>query len=173
MSKDNKAKQKTQSDHEQLKAKVEELTDALKRERADSENIRRRCEQQIQSQKNFVKIDLVRKLLPVIDNLNLALGHTPKELAGNDYVKGVEAVVRQFEKFLTDVGVERIKTVGQVFDPRLHEAIGMDNADESPDATQNRVQEIVSHELQAGYKLDAEIIRHASVKVKLQTENKK
>src|SRR3990167_5751988 len=134
------------------KPTVKDLTEALQRERADADNIRRRHAEQIGSLKDMVKANVVHELLPVIDNFDRALKHVPKELANNDYVKGVQGVVKQFEKTLADMGVVRIKTVGEVFDPHLHEAIGVEG-DEG--------HEIVSEELQPGYKLGDEVIRHA------------
>jgi len=141
------------------KPTVKDLTEALQRERADADNIRRRHAEQIGSLKDMVKANVVHELLPVIDNFDRALKHVPKELANNDYVKGVQGVVKQFEKTLADMGVVRIKTVGEVFDPHLHEAIGVEG-DEG--------HEIVSEELQPGYKLGDEVIRHAMVKVKME-----
>jgi molecular chaperone GrpE len=99
-------------------------------------------------------------LLPVIDNLERALKHVPKELENNDYVKGVQGVVKQFEKTLAELGVERIKTVNEPFDPRYHEAVSMEEGDGDT--------EVVSEELQAGYKLGDEVIRHAMVRVRMQ-----
>src|SRR5690606_8453103 len=107
----------------ELQQKIDELTEALQRERADAENIRRRHEQQISGLKNLVKSQVVLDLLPAIDNLERALKHVPKDLEGNDYVKGVEGTVKQFDKVLSDLGVEKIKTIGEVFDPALHEAV--------------------------------------------------
>lgn len=141
-----------------LVQKVNELTEALQRERADAINIRRRHEEQMAGLKNLIKANVVSDLLPVIDNFERALAHTPKELEGNDYVKGVRGVVKQFEKTLEDIGVKKIKTVGEHFDPRLHEAVSMEEGDGK--------EEIISEELQAGYTLGDEIIRHAMVKVK-------
>lgn len=145
---------------EEFEQKIADLTEALQRERADVINVRRRHEEQVASLKTIVKASVVRDLLPVIDNFERALKHVPKELEGNDYIKGVQGVVKQFEKTLEDVGVVRIKTVGEVFDPVLHEAVSMEDGDGAT--------EIVSDELQAGYKLGDEIIRHAMVRVKMQ-----
>jgi len=141
-----------------LQQQVEELTAALQRERADATNIRRRHEAQLADLKNVVKASVVRDLLPVIDNFERALKHVPKELEGNDYIKGVQGVVKQFEKTLADIGVSRIKTVGEPFDPRFHEAVSMEEGDGT--------QEVVSEELQSGYQLGDEVIRHAMVRVK-------
>ena len=144
----------------ELEQQVLDLTDALQRERADAANIRRRNEEQITSLKTLVTANVVRELLPAFDNLERALGHAPKELQNNDYIKGVESVKKQFDKVLTDLGVERIVTVGEIFDPVLHEAVGMDGGDGTD--------EVVSEELSAGYKLGDEIIRHAMVKVRME-----
>lgn len=154
---------KTDADSAQLQAlqqQVAELTEALQRERADATNIRRRHEEQITSLRSTVKAHVVRDLLPVIDNFERALKHVPADLADNDYIKGVQGVVKQFEKTLADLGVERITTVGAPFDPRYHEAVSMEEGEGN--------EEVVSEELQAGYKLGDEVIRHAMVRVKTQ-----
>lgn len=147
---------------EELHQQIADLTEALQRERADSDNIRRRHEEQIGSLKNLVRANVVRELLPVIDNFERALKHVPKDLESNDYIKGVGAIVKQFEKTLEQMGVERIKTVGQVFDPVLHEAVSMEEGDGTI--------EVVCDELQSGYRLGDEIIRHAMVKVKMEAK---
>lgn len=141
-----------------LQQQIAELTEALQRERADVSNIRRRHEEQLARLRTTTKAHVVRDLLPVIDNFERALKHVPAELADNEYVKGVQSVVKQFEKVLADMGVERIATVGENFDPHLHEAISMEEGDGQ--------HEIVSEELQSGYKIGEEVIRHAMVRVK-------
>ncbi len=153
-------KQEPETPVEDLMLKIDELTDALQRERADVINIRRRHDDQIASLRNTAKANVIRDLLPVVDNFERALKHVPKELKDNDYIKGVQGVVVQFEQTLEKIGVSRIKTVGEVFDPVLHEAVSMEGGD--------GVTEIVSEELQAGYKFGEEIIRHAMVRVKMQ-----
>lgn len=145
---------------EELQQRLGELTQALQRERADSQNIRRRHEEQLAGLKNLVKANVVRELLPVIDNFERALKHIPKDLEGNDYVKGVQGVVKQFENTLKQMGVARIKTVGEVFNPIYHEAIAMEDSDGTV--------EVVCEELQPGYQLGNDIIRHAMVKVKME-----
>jgi molecular chaperone GrpE len=156
---DKKPKQ-TDNELENLQQQVDELTEALQRERADATNLRRRHDEQMASVRTLAKANVVRELLPVIDNFERALKHVPKELENNDYIKGVQAVVKQFEKTLADMGVQRIKTVGQPFDPKFHEAVMMEEGDGT--------QEIVSEELQSGYCIGDEVIRHAMVKVKMQ-----
>jgi molecular chaperone GrpE len=144
---------------EELQQQLASLTEALQRERADSENIRRRHEADITGLKDMVKASVVRELLPVIDNFGRANKHVPKDLAKNDFVKGIQSIVSQFEKTLKSMGVERIKTVGEKFDPHQHEAISVEG--DGP-------VEVVCEELQPGYRLGDEIIRHAIVKVKME-----
>lgn len=142
-----------------LEQQVADLTDALQRERADATNIRRRHTEQVASLKTMIKAEVVRDLLPVIDNFERALKHVPEHLKDDDYVKGVQGVVKQFEKTLADMGVQKIKTTGQPFDPKWHEAVSMEEGDGT--------QEVVSEELQAGYAIGDEVIRHAMVRVTL------
>lgn len=149
----------------ELQQKIDELTDALQRERADAVNIRRRHDEQITNLQSAVKAQVIAQLLPAIDNLERALKHVPKDLEGHDYIKGVEGTVKQFDKTLSDIGVQRIKTVGEVFDPRLHEAVSMEDG-EVPEGSQTV--EVVCEELQPGYVLGDEVIRHAMVKVKME-----
>lgn len=156
--KQTKSKPASSNEVDQLEAKVTELTEALVRERADSTNIRRQYEDQLVSLRSLIKADVIRELLPVVDNFERSLKHIPKHLANEEYIKGIEGIIKQFEKTLEDLGVERIMTVGEAFDPHLHEAVSME------DGQGNR--EVVSEELQAGYKLGDQVIRHAIVKVK-------
>jgi molecular chaperone GrpE len=144
----------------ELEQKISELTEALQRERADATNIRRRHEEERTKMAEFYKAMVVQELLPAIDNLERALQHTPKDLKDHDYVKGVKSVFKQFEQCFAQLGVKRIKTVGEVFDPKLHEAIQMEEGEGSV--------EVVCEELQPGYTIGNEVIRHAMVKVKME-----
>lgn len=143
---------------EEIQSELNELTEALQRERADSMNLRRQYEEQIINLKDYIKADVIKDLLPVIDNFERSLKHVPKDLENNDYVQGIKGIVKQFEKSLESLGVSRVKTVGQLFDPSLHEAVSMEDGKGS--------HEIVSEELQPGYILGNNVIRHAMVKVK-------
>lgn len=143
-----------------LEQQIGELTEALQRERADATNIRRRYDEQLASLQTAAKSGVVRQLLPVIDNFERALKHVPADLADNDYIKGIQSIVAQFEKILADLGVKKIKTVGEVFNPHLHEAVSMEEGDGDT--------EVVSEELQSGYQLGDEVLRHAMVRVRIQ-----
>lgn len=142
---------------EALEAQVAQLTEALQRERADATNIRRRHDADMANLRVRVKSTVIKDLLPIIDNFERALKHVPADLAGNDYIKGVQGVVKQFENTLSKLGVERIATVGQPFNPELHEAVSAEEGDGDT--------EVVSEELQSGYRVGDDVIRHAMVRV--------
>lgn len=152
-----KDKKPNSAPKDELQQQLAELTEALQRERADAENLRRRHGEEIAGLRSSVKAHVVSQLLPVVDNFERALKHVPKDLESNEYIKGVGAIVKQFEKVLTDLGVEKIKTVGEPFNPQYHEAVSMEEGEGS--------QEIVSEELQSGYKIGEDVIRHAMVRV--------
>lgn len=108
----------------------------------------------------YYKASVIRELLPVIDNFERSLKHVPEDLKDNDYIKGIQGVVKQFEQTLEKLGLKRIKTVGEHFDPNLHEAVSAEEGEGD--------QEIVSEELQSGWVLGDEVLRHAMVRVKQQ-----
>lgn len=143
-----------------LAQELADANDALLRERADASNVRRRADEDRIKHGSFYKASLVKELLPILDNFERALKSIPADIKDHDYVKGVQGVVKQFEQVLEKIGVERIKTVGEKFDPHLHEAIAMEEGEGT--------NEIVSEELQAGFKVGDEVIRHAMVRVALQ-----
>jgi molecular chaperone GrpE len=158
--------------NEELLQQIADLTDALQRERADAMNVRRRSDEERAKMAGFYKSLVVRELLPTIDNFERALKHAPgvqqvassKQQAGEqkllEWVEGVKKIVSSFEGVLAKIGVQRIKAVGEPFNPNLHEAVSMEEGEGD--------QEIVSEELQSGYTLGEEVIRHAMVRVKNQ-----
>jgi molecular chaperone GrpE len=142
----------------ELEQQVRDLNEALLRERADAMNVRRRAEEEKISLASFYKSLVISEFLPVIDNFDRALNHVPKELAASDYIKGVQSLAKQFSEAITKLGVERIKTVGEVFDPNLHEAVATEEGD-GPS-------EEITAEMQAGYRLGDQVLRPAMVKVR-------
>ena len=138
---------------------VAELTADLQRTRADFENYRKRVEGEKQAARDAGQAGAILKLLPVVDNIERAIAHIPEDLAENKWAQGVTSLVKQLEKSLDSLNVRRIvATPGTVFDPELHEAIQFDEDAEGE-------QEVIAEELQAGYTLNGQPIRHAMVKV--------
>lgn len=143
---------------EQLAKENAELSESMLRERADAANVRRRADDDRIKLASYYKSNVVKELLPVIDNFERALKALPKDLEKNEFITGIEKIVKQFEQTLAKIGVERIKTLGEHFNPELHEAVTMEEGDGN--------EEIVTEELQSGYIIGDEVIRHAMVRVK-------
>lgn len=137
--------------------KVEELTADVKRIQADFINYRKRVEEEKLRHTKFGRESAIMAILPVIDNFERSFDHIPKELSDNDWVTGVKAVAKQLADALKSLGVEKILSVGQEFNPDLHEALQVDDGPGKKD--------IVTAEIQPGYTMDGEVIRHALVKV--------
>jgi len=144
---------------EELEQQIDELTLDLQRTRADFENYRKRVEQEKTAARESGQAGAVMKLLPVIDNIERAVGHMPEDLKDNKWANGVSSLVKNLEKSLEGLNVRRIDAAkGSVFNPEFHEAIQFDEDAEGE-------QEVIAEELQAGYLMNGTPIRHAMVKV--------
>lgn len=147
------------SKQSELEQQIAELTADLQRTRADFENYRKRVDLEKQQARTAGQAAAILKLLPVIDNIERAIAHQPAELADNKWVQGVAGLVKQLDKSLEGLNLKRIDaTAGSLFNPELHEAIQFEEDAEGE-------QEIIAEELQAGYTLNGQPIRHAMVKV--------
>lgn len=143
---------------DEILADLNELTTDLQRTRADFENYRKRTEQEKEHARSVGKAQAILKLLPVIDNIERAIGHMPESLADDKWAQGVASLIKNLEKSLESLDLHRIDAKpGAPFDPELHEAIQMDDGDGE--------MEVISEELQPGYKLGNDVIRHSMVKV--------
>lgn len=137
--------------------KVAELTADLQRVQADFANFKRRAEEEKLRYTRFGRESAVMALLPVVDNFERAVSHIPADLAKHDFALGVRSIAKQLEDALKGLGVVKIGSVGQPFDPSLHEAVSLEDGQGK--------HEVVTAELQPGYAMDGEVIRHAMVKV--------
>lgn len=143
---------------EDLEQKLAEITHDLQRTRADFENYRKRGEVEKQMARATGKVQAIMKLLPVVDNIERAITHTPAELAGNKWAQGIVGLVKNLEKSLESLDLHRIDaSPGVAFNPELHEAIQMEDSEGE--------HEVIAEELQPGYKLGNDVIRHSMVKV--------
>ncbi|HEY1085672.1 MAG TPA: nucleotide exchange factor GrpE [Candidatus Saccharimonadales bacterium] len=150
------AKNKKQEDAEQQLA---ELTLDLQRTRADFENYRKRVEQEKTAARASGQAAAILKLLPTIDNIERAIAHAPSDIADHAWVQGIVNLTKQLDKSLDGLGLKRIEaTAGTAFNPELHEAIQFDEDAEGD-------KEVIAEELQAGYALNGQPIRHSMVKV--------
>jgi len=143
----------------ELEQQVGELTQDLQRTRADFENYRKRSEADKAATYAHGQAAAILKLLPVIDNIERAISHTPEELKDNKWAQGITNLVKNLEKSLESLNLKRIEAAaGSAFNPELHEAIQFDEEAEGD-------KEVIAEELQAGYTLNGQPIRHAMVKV--------
>lgn len=138
--------------------KIEELNDRLLRNMAEFENFRNRSEKEKTAMFEIGAKSVVEKILPVVDNFERGLDAVPEEEKESAFVKGMEAVYKQFSTALAEIGVVPIEAVGKEFDPNLHNAV-MHDEDDSMDAN------MVSEELQKGYMYKDSVVRHSMVKV--------
>ena len=145
--------------HEEYEQRINELTQDLQRMRADFENYRKRVDVEKEMAKASGKVQAINSLLPVIDNIERAIGHIPKELEDNKWANGVVSLVKNLEKSLTNLNLTRIEaSVGTPFNHELHEAVQFDEDAEGD-------HEVIAEELQAGYLLGNDVLRPAMVKV--------
>lgn len=136
-----------------------DLTADLQRSRADFENYRKRMELEKANAQKIGETKTILKLLPIIDTVERATLHIPEDIADQPWVVGVGGMVKQLDKILADLGVKKIDAnLNTVFDPSLHQAVQFDEESEGDT-------EVIAEEMQAGYLLNNQPIRHAMVKV--------
>lgn len=141
----------------ELEQKVGELTAGWQRTQADFVNYKNQANEERVKLFKTANSDLIYELLPVLDNFQLAAKHTPKNLENDNWAQGIKQIEKQFEDILLSVGLERIPSVGQKFDPNFHEAVDHIESDKPED-------EVVEEAL-SGYKFDNLVLRPAKVKV--------
>lgn len=140
---------------EEAEAKLAESVDGWQRAQAEFQNYRKRIERDNELMYTSMKGDILKKVLPALDDLERALQNRPAEDA---WANGVELIARKLQNVLEAEGVKRIQAVGAEFDPRFHEAISHEPAE---DVASGHVIEVV----QNGYMLGERVIRPALVRV--------
>ena len=137
------------------KQDYDELDDRYKRILAEFENFKKRSSKEREGLYNSILADIVEVILPVVDNLENA---AKVETQDANYKQGVELVLKQFKDVLASKGIEEIKTVGEIFDPELHEAV-------SSIQDENLGEKEIAQEYRKGYKIGSKVIRHSMVVV--------
>ncbi|MDD1721413.1 MAG: nucleotide exchange factor GrpE [Euryarchaeota archaeon] len=142
---------------DKVKQQNEEYLSRLQRLQADFENFKRRTKLNNEELTKYASFDLVKELLTVSDNLQRAAGALEVENAEGTS-QGIRLIHKQFCGILNRIGVKKIKSVGEQFDPRVHEAVMSVNDTDTPD-------DVVVEEIQEGFKLYDKVIRPSKVKV--------
>ncbi|MGN0361445.1 MAG: nucleotide exchange factor GrpE [Bilifractor sp.] len=135
--------------------KIEELTDKLQRQMAEFDNFRKRTDKEKSEMFDMGARDVIEKILPVVDNFERGLAGAKED---DPFVQGMNKIYKQMTKILSDMGVEAIEAEGAEFDPNLHNAV---MHEDNPDVGDN----IITQELQKGYKYKDVVVRHSMVKV--------
>lgn len=129
---------------------------------AETQNVRRRLEKDMQDARNYAATGFARDILSVADNLARALEHIPAELRENEkskrFIEGIEATQRELEKVFGQHGVTRIAAMGMPLDPNQHQAMMEVPTDEHEPGT-------IVQEMQAGYMIKDRLLRPAMVGV--------
>jgi molecular chaperone GrpE len=151
------------SETEKLRAERDALLDRLARLQAEFDNARKRAVREQQEFREFAAADVIKNFLPILDSFERALkaggdSNSNSNSNSNDFRNGIELIYRQFQDALQKIGVQPIVSVGQAFDPRVHEAVEMVDTSEVPDHH-------VLDELQRGYRYKERLLRPAMVRV--------
>lgn len=141
---------------EALQRECEELKDKFLRSRAEFDNYRKRTSREVERIRKSAAESVIHDLLPVLDNLELALQHGGE--ASGPLTEGVTLVLRQMIEILEKCGLEAIEAQGQPFDPNIHEAVSQMASDEV-------AKDSVVVEYQRGYKLGGQVLRPSKVVV--------
>ena len=153
-----KPKKEDLSKETELKQKVDELTGLLKVVQADSENYKKRLDKDRQEFCSFANAELISKLLPILDSLELALINVMVDKnEKTEFIKGIELIYTQLYDALEKAGLKHIVVVGKKFDPHFHEVLLQQESDEGPG--------IIIEELQKGYMFNGKLLRTSKVKI--------
>ena len=142
------------AENERLAKELAEAKDSYQRMLAEYANYKRRTEQEKERLGEFIKAELLGKLLTSLDNMERAI----EAPAGDDYKTGVDMVLRQFRELLMGMGLEEIEAENAPFNPEVHNAVMREDADGIEPETVTAV-------FQKGYKYGDRVLRPAMVKV--------
>ena len=148
-------KSKKDAEIEKLKEELEKKNDILLRTAAEFDNYKKRTERERAGVAEYARAGIIKKLLPIIDNIERAAG-ADKE--SPEYLKGIELIVKQFETLAGNLELTETAKAGDTFDPTLHEAVMHIDDD-------TLGENVIAEVLQKGYKTGDTVVRHAMVKV--------
>ena len=144
---------------EKERSRAHKMEDSYLRVNAEFENYKKRMIRESSDRLKFFNLDLIKELLPSLDNLERAISHAKIDNTDvESMIEGLEMVNKMTHEVFEKFGVSRVNTVGEVFDPNIHQAVGVVESDSVPE---NHVVE----ECLGGYLLHDRIIRPALVRV--------
>lgn len=143
---------------ESLKKEYNKLYDKYLRQVAEFENYKKRMSRDLTRRVEFANEELLREVLPIMDDLERTVQATEDDSSEEHLREGLQLVYNNFKNVLKRRGVEPIQSVGEPFDPELHEAVMTQESDEYDS-------DVVMQEFERGYHLGEKVLRHAKVVV--------
>ncbi len=151
--------QQEESCEDKAQKEIEQLKDKLMRHAAEFDNYKKRTAKEREDLYAMSVCDTIEKILPVKDNLERAVAAAENTESENNLADGVKMILKQLDEVFSAIGVEPIKSVGESFDPELHNAVMHEENDEFGENT-------ISEELMKGYIYKQQrVVRHSMVKV--------
>ncbi|MFO7321203.1 MAG: nucleotide exchange factor GrpE [Chloroflexota bacterium] len=143
---------------EALRTEAQKNLEGWQRTLAEFQNYKRRIEREARESYQMATFDVLKNLLPIVDDFERAMNNVPESLRNEAWLEGISLIQRKFIRVLEDYDVTAVDPVGEPFDPNLHQAVG---ADETTDVESGHVTET----LQKGYVSGDRVLRPAMVKV--------
>lgn len=151
------SKSKKPSEIEQIIQERDENLAGWKRSLADFENFKKQFEKEKEALVHFLKADAISKLLPIMANWEIAMKNVPKDQKDSEWIKGITVIKDQLDEFFKKEGLEKVKTIGEKFDPVMHEAM----LEEETDGEEG----VILEEFEPGYRIGERVIKYPKVKV--------
>ena len=139
-----------------LQKKCDEYLNGWKRAKADYLNLKKEQEKHQTEMIQFANAVLLAQLVPIYDSFKKAFEQVPKDQKSTNWVAGMDQIYKQMEAFLNNLGIVEIKTVGEIFDPQLHEAV-------SNKKVQGKKENEIIEEVATGYTLHGRVLEPAKV----------
>ena len=146
-------------------SKADEYWDRLLRQTADFDNYKKRAARERTDAIKYANEGLLQKLIPVLDNFEMALAASANEGSAQSLQTGVQMICNQLKSALTEIGLEEIDATHKPFDPNLHEAVSQKETDDVPEGH-------VVQQLRKGYKFRERLVRPATVIVAKKVESR-
>lgn len=150
--------EKLQNELIQMKKQTAEYLSGWQRAAADYANLQK---EKAKSQEDFLEMinaAAISEILPIYDHFKMALKHLPSDRIDQAWLDGLRQIQKQFQDFLKKFNIKEIKTVGEKFNPNLHEAI-------SHEAREGLASDLIFEEVKPGYLLGDKLINPAQVRV--------
>ncbi len=142
----------------QYEALLQEANDKLLRAKAELDNYRKRTQREFADIRTTTKALTVQEFLTVLDHFQMALDHAEQDTDGASLKQGMDLIHSEFKRTLENLGVTAVKTLGEPFDPTLHEALAQEPSDTVPEGA-------IVREWKAGYRVGERLVRPAAVVV--------